>query len=142
MACLHLVDSVHVVAPEKPAAPLIRFKHPPAVLVCTTPYIHRHVDYATDVALATEVARLGNSAASTKVVVVAGIDREWEIRSALERGVRGYLLVGCPLDELAAGERAVRRGACSRALQPMTVRALADQSTAYHLIDTILNMRR
>src|SRR5450631_132128 len=28
------------------------------------------------------------------------------------------------------------------ALQPVTVRALADQSTAHHLIDTILNMRR
>lgn len=63
-----------------------------------------------------------------------GIDREWEIRRALEHGVRGYLLVGCALDELAVGVRAVHRGARhlstevaarlaeSVALEPLTAR--------------------
>jgi DNA-binding NarL/FixJ family response regulator len=81
-------------------------------------------DYAKGVALAGEVARQGNAAARPKVVVVAGIDREWEIRSALERGVRGYLLVGCSLDDLAAGVRAVHRGA--RHLSPQVAARLAE----------------
>ena len=81
-------------------------------------------DYSNGVALATQATRQGNSAASLKIVVVAGIDREWEIRSALERGVRGYLLVGCSLDELAAGVRAVHRGA--RHLSPQVAARLAE----------------
>jgi DNA-binding NarL/FixJ family response regulator len=81
-------------------------------------------DYANGVTVATELARQSVSAATLKVVVVAGIDREWEIRSALERGVRGYLLVGCSLDELAAGVRAVHRGA--RHLSPQVAARLAE----------------
>jgi DNA-binding NarL/FixJ family response regulator len=81
-------------------------------------------DYANGVTLATQAAREGNPASSSKVVVVGGIDREWEIRSALERGVRGYLLVGCSLDELAAGVRAVHRGA--RHLSPQVAARLAE----------------
>jgi DNA-binding NarL/FixJ family response regulator len=81
-------------------------------------------DYSNGVTLATQATRQGNSAASPKIVVVAGIDREWEIRSALERGVRGYLLVGCSLDELAAGVRAVHRGA--RHLSPQVAARLAE----------------
>jgi DNA-binding NarL/FixJ family response regulator len=81
-------------------------------------------DYSNGVTLATQAARHGNSAASPKIVVVAGIDREWEIRSALERGVRGYLLVGCSLDELAVGVRAVHRGA--RHLSPQVAARLAE----------------
>jgi DNA-binding NarL/FixJ family response regulator len=79
-------------------------------------------DYANGVALASRCAR--NLAASPKVVVIAGIDREWEIRNALERGVRGYLLVGCAFDELAAGVRAVHRGA--RHLSPQVAARLAE----------------
>ncbi len=79
-------------------------------------------DYLNGVALATRYAQ--DPAASLKVVVIAGIDREWEIRNALERGVRGYLLVGCALDELAAGVRAVHRGA--RHLSPQVAARLAE----------------
>jgi DNA-binding NarL/FixJ family response regulator len=59
-----------------------------------------------------------------KVLVIAGIDREWEIRSALERGVRGYLLVGCSLEELMEGVRVVHRGA--RYLSPQVATRLAE----------------
>ena len=65
-----------------------------------------------------------NKTGSPKVVILAGIDREWEIRSALSRGVRGYLLVGCALDELADGVRAVHRGA--RHLSPRVAARLAE----------------
>lgn len=79
-------------------------------------------DYANGVALASRYAR--DFSSSLKVVVIAGIDREWEIRTALERGVRGYLLGGGPLDELAAGVRAVHRGA--RHLSPHVAARLAE----------------
>jgi DNA-binding NarL/FixJ family response regulator len=68
-------------------------------------------DYCQGVRLAGQIARRGNTLGGPKVVVVAGIDREWEVRSALELGVRGYLMVGCTLDELVEGVRVVHRGA-------------------------------
>ncbi len=82
-------------------------------------------DYANGVAMASRAAQ--DPSASLKVVVIAAIDREWEIRSALERGVRGYLLVGCALDALAAGVRAVHRG--SRHLSPQVAARLAESVT-------------
>ena len=81
-------------------------------------------DYAHGIALAMQAARESNGSGSPKVVILAGMDREWEIRSALSRGVRGYLLVGCALDELADGVRAVHRGA--RHLSPRVAARLAE----------------
>jgi DNA-binding NarL/FixJ family response regulator len=80
-------------------------------------------DYSQGVALAERVDRR-NHTTGPKVVVVAGIDREWEIRSALERGVHGYLLVGCSLEELVEGVRTVHRGA--RYLSPQVATRLAE----------------
>lgn len=82
-------------------------------------------DYANGVTLASRAAR--DPAKSPKVVVVTAIDREWEIRSALELGVRGYLLAGCALDALADGVRAVHRG--SRHLSPQVAARLAESVT-------------
>jgi DNA-binding NarL/FixJ family response regulator len=48
-----------------------------------------------------------------RVMVVTTIDREREVRAALEAGVHGYLLLGCQLQELADGIRSVARGARS-----------------------------
>ena len=81
-------------------------------------------DYATGLALAAAAARQGTTVSSPKIIVVGGINREWEIRRALEYGVRGYLLIGCALDELAAGVRAVHRGA--RHLNPQVAARLAE----------------
>lgn len=81
-------------------------------------------DYCQGVRLARQIARRGDTLRGPKVVVVAGIDREWEVRSALELGVRGYLLVGCTLDELMEGVRAVHRGA--RHLCPQAAARLAE----------------
>jgi len=44
------------------------------------------------------------------VLVVTQRDTEWEIRHALELGVHGYLVLGCGIDELLDGVRAVHRG--------------------------------
>jgi DNA-binding NarL/FixJ family response regulator len=65
-------------------------------------------DYGNGVALASRCS--GDNGACPKVLVVAETDREWEVRTAMERGVRGYLLLTCAFDALAAGVRAVHRG--------------------------------
>jgi DNA-binding NarL/FixJ family response regulator len=80
-------------------------------------------DYSSGIALAREVRRQGGTAAP-RIVIVACNDREWEIRCALEMGVRGYMLTGCALDELAEGVRAAYRGA--RHLCPRVAARLAE----------------
>jgi DNA-binding NarL/FixJ family response regulator len=91
-------------------------------------------DYGHGVAVASDVKRRLGDGAVPRVVIVTATDREWEIRSALEHGVRGYLLTGCSLQELAEAVRAVQRGARhlstpvvsrlaeSMSLEPLTMR--------------------
>jgi DNA-binding NarL/FixJ family response regulator len=64
----------------------------------------------TDVVVADYSSAL-SAATEGKVLIVGGSDREWEVRRALQRGVRGYLVAGCTLDEIVEGVRAVYRGA-------------------------------
>jgi DNA-binding NarL/FixJ family response regulator len=81
-------------------------------------------DYSQGLELAQSLAGRGGHSVGFKVVVIAGIDRECEIRSALARGVHGYLLVGCSLAELVDGVRSVHRGA--RYLSPQVAARLAE----------------
>jgi DNA-binding NarL/FixJ family response regulator len=81
-------------------------------------------DYSQGVALAESAQHPRSHSTGPKVVIIAGIDREWEIRGALERGVRGYLLVGCSLEELVEGVRVVHRG--ERYLSPQVAARLAE----------------
>ena len=84
--------------------------------------------YSQGVALAETIAGRQSRNKGPKVMVIAGVDREWEIRSAIERGVRGYLLVGCSLEELVEGVRVVHRGA--RYLSPQVATRLAEEHFA------------
>lgn len=63
-------------------------------------------------------------AARHHVLVVGGTDREWDIRRALERGVRGYLVGGCTLDDVVEAVRVVHRG--TRFLSAVAAARLAD----------------
>ena len=45
-----------------------------------------------------------------RVLVITLQDREQEVRVALEAGVHGYLLVGCRVEEVLEGIRALARG--------------------------------
>jgi DNA-binding NarL/FixJ family response regulator len=45
-----------------------------------------------------------------KLLIVTASIRECDIRSALAKGVRGYLLAGCSVERLADAVRAVQRG--------------------------------
>jgi len=59
-----------------------------------------------------------------RVVIFAPNDREWAVRRALGEGVRGYILVGCPLEELVRCLRTVHSGL--RYLSAQVAQKLAD----------------
>ena len=66
-----------------------------------------------------------------KVMVVTSIDREWEIRSAINAGIHGYLLQGCQIDELFDGVTALSQG--QRYLAHSVSRRIADSLTRERL---------
>ena len=68
-------------------------------------------DYEQGLALA-QLPRPPRAAlrSASHVLVITQRETEREIRHALERGVRGYLLLGCGLDDLASGVRALSMG--------------------------------
>ncbi|MDL9998656.1 response regulator transcription factor [Variovorax sp. J22P240] len=66
-----------------------------------------------------------------KVMVVTPIDREWEIRSAINAGIHGYLLQGCQIDELIDGVTALSQG--QRYLAHSVSRRIADSLTRERL---------
>lgn len=71
--------------------------------------------------------------AGARVLVVALSDREEEVRSALEHGVHGFLMMGCPLAELVNGVRTVARGSrflCAGAAQRMADMLTRESLTA------------
>lgn len=80
-------------------------------------------DYDHGIELANRSRRAGAST-SPKVMIVASRAGEWEVRKALECGVRGYLLAGCALDELASAVRTVQKGL--RHLDPRVAERLAE----------------
>lgn len=63
-------------------------------------------------------------AANASVLVVTQRESEREIRHALERGVRGYLVLGCSVDELVDAVRTLHRGV--RYVGAAAARRLAD----------------
>lgn len=69
-------------------------------------------DHATAMRLAAQARchAVDRSLASARVMVVTVSDREQDVRLALQNGVHGYLLLGCPVDELVTGVRTLGRG--------------------------------
>lgn len=66
-------------------------------------------DYDTGLRLA-RAARQPGLQRRARLLVMTAQDREQAVRLALEGGVHGYLLQGCPVDEFVTGVRAVARG--------------------------------
>ena len=62
---------------------------------------------------------------SRRVMILTHSDSEAKICHALEQGARGYLLLGCSLEELADGLRAVCMGGI--ALGPLVASRIADR---------------
>jgi DNA-binding NarL/FixJ family response regulator len=67
-------------------------------------------DYQDGVRLATSPGTRAPALKAARVLVMTTHDREHEVRLALESGVHGYLLLGCPIQELIAGVRALGSG--------------------------------
>ena len=67
-------------------------------------------DYQDGVRLASAPGMRAPSQKAARVLVMTTHDREHEVRLALEAGVHGYLLLGCPIQELIAGVSALGRG--------------------------------
>lgn len=67
----------------------------------------------------------------TRVVVVTMLDREWDVRHAIERGLDGYLVTDCALEEYATCVRAVHAG--SRYLSSSVAPRIADSLTRERL---------
>lgn len=70
---------------------------------------------------------LAGSLARARVLIIATQVRENDVRVALEQGVHGYLLLGCPLQELAMGVDALSRG--RRYLGAEVAQRMADSLT-------------
>lgn len=114
---LRTVDGLHVIAPTfEPGSPSAE----PIDVVVT--------DYAGGVEMAVN-QRLGTAGklAHARVMIVAAQVRENDVRVALERGVHGYLLLGCALQELAAGVATLARG--NRYLGVEVAQRMADSLT-------------
>ena len=85
-------------------------------------------DYSNGIGLAECFTRLSAARVRPKIMIVTANDAEWDIRNAMERGIGGYLLAGCPLDHLATGVRTVHRGA--RYFSPGVTQRLAESLSA------------
>ena len=70
---------------------------------------------------------LPRAVASARVLVVSMVDRETEVRRALESGVYGFLVLGSPINELAAGVQTVGHG--GRYLSQSVVERMAESLT-------------
>jgi DNA-binding NarL/FixJ family response regulator len=66
-----------------------------------------------------------------KVLIVTHCESEWEVRNALERGARGYLLQNCKVEEVVEGVRALHRGV--RHLSAEVTQCMADSLTRERL---------
>jgi DNA-binding NarL/FixJ family response regulator len=86
-------------------------------------------DYAAGLSIMNEL-RLNpqpNRFKAPKVLIVTRCEKESDIRTALELGVHGYLVIDCKLDELVDAVRALHRG--SRHLGALAARRIAESMT-------------
>ena len=81
-------------------------------------------DHRSGLEIAGRLPRTAAGATAGLIVVVGDADREWELRQALGRKVRGYLSPGFTMDQLVESVVAVHRGA--RYLCPRTAARLAE----------------
>jgi two-component system NarL family response regulator len=72
-----------------------------------------------------------SSAGAPRIVIVTQLDKEWQVRSALADGIRGYLLQSCTADELVD---ALCQAAQNMVCLSAPLRGLLEQAPVhYHL---------
>lgn len=113
---IELVDEGHEVGSAE---------HPRADVVVT--------DFEGGMALTNRCRLPHTQVPPSKVMIVCLSDRESDVRHALERGVRGYMLLDSEFDDLADGVREVHMGArvlCRRITQQLAESMTGDQLTS------------
>lgn len=88
-------------------------------------------DYPGGLALAPQCSAVGAGRRPARILVLAAQEREQEVRTALERGVHGYLMAGSRVEEVVEGVRALAQG--QRYLSPAAAQRMADSLTREHL---------
>lgn len=80
-------------------------------------------DYDSGITLARQLStdRFG---AAPRVLIVTQLDKEWQVRTAMDSGVHGYLLQGCSPDELVRAVQQLIQG--MRYLAEAVTRCVAD----------------
>lgn len=84
-------------------------------------------DYDTGLGLARVARHQNPQRSSARLLVMTAQDREQAVRQALEGGVHGYMLQGCPVDEFVTGVRTLARG--QRFLSLAVAQRMADSMT-------------
>lgn len=88
-------------------------------------------DYPGGLALAPVCAGVRPGQPPARILVLAAQEREQEVRTALERGVYGYLMAGSRAEEVVEGVRALALG--QRYLSQAAAQCMADSMTRAHL---------
>ena len=86
-------------------------------------------DYDTGLALARQPEHAGLRRPS--VLIVTQLDKEWEVRLAMDAGVHGYVLQSCSQDELLKAVAALAQG--QRYLSESVTRSVADSLSRENL---------
>jgi DNA-binding NarL/FixJ family response regulator len=84
-------------------------------------------DYDTGLGLARAAKQQSLQCSPARLLLMTAQDREQAVRLALECGVHGYMLQGCPVDEFVAGVRTLARG--QRFLSLAVAQRMADSMT-------------
>jgi len=106
-------SAVHIMHPDHVIASGLLVTLADRAEFCVTTHASQpHAAHAARVVIAdhatgTALARQGHPAA---ILVITSFDREWEVRAALECGVRGYVMLSAGSDEIVAAVRMVARG--------------------------------
>ena len=86
-------------------------------------------DYDTGLALARQPEHAGLRRPS--VLIVTQLDKEWEVRLAMDAGVHGYVLQSCSQDELLKAVTSLAQG--QRYLSESVTRSVADSLSRENL---------
>ena len=84
--------------------------------------------YAHAIRYAERTSTEPHGVARPKLVIVMGNDIEWEVRRAIDIGVKGYLLTGCSLETLVTGIKTAHAG--GRYFSPGVMERLAESLSA------------
>ncbi|QGZ42866.1 response regulator [Pseudoduganella flava] len=80
-------------------------------------------DYDAGIALARQLAQ-DRHGPGPRILIVTQLDKEWQVRTAMDSGVHGYLLQGCSADELHKAVQQLSQG--MRYLAEAVTRCVAD----------------